>query len=181
MTNGANSDTFQRKAVELARRQVRQAVLEIIRATSGQMTTRPMFGNRPELDLTITDADPMVALRAATAFKFATRRLTMDYARQGRENGHDWQEIGTALGFDRLAESGISVADAAYDYATGNTALSGRSFAWVCPECRGTVIDRGPEAGSPADCEEGHASGCRRLATAIAAWDASWEADGEPR
>jgi len=144
------------------------------------MTTRPMLGNRPELDLTITDAEPMAGLRAATALRFAMRRLAKDYMRLAREDGHDWQEIGTALGFERLAESRISVAGAAYDYATGNTAFGQRSFAWICHQCRGTVIDRGPEAGSPADCEEGHADGCRRLATAIAAWDASW-VDGEPR
>ncbi len=172
---------FQLETVELARRRARRAVLEIVRETGGRMTTRPMFRNRPELDATVTDAEPMVGLRVATMLKFAARQLTLEYARQARESGHDWIEIGIALGFERLADSGVSAADAAYDYASGNAAFGRRSFAWVCPECHGTVIDRGPEAGSPADCEEGHADGCRRLATAIAVWNASWEDDGEPQ
>jgi hypothetical protein len=72
------------------------------------------------------------------------------------------------------------VADAAYHYATGTTAFGRSSFAWVCPACRDTVIDRGPQAGHPADREDGHADGCPRLATAIAAWSASWDDDGGP-
>ena len=144
------------------------------------MTARPMFRDHPGLDAAVTDAEPMIGLRVATMLKFAARQLTLEYARQARESGHDWLEIGAALGFERLAEPGISVAAAAYDYATGTAAFDRRSFAWVCPACRGTIIDHGPEAGSPADCEEGHADGCRRLATAITAWDTSWETDGEP-
>lgn len=35
---------------------------------------------------------------------------------------------------------------------------------------------RGPETGNPYDAEPGHAEDCARLAEAVAAWDAQWEA-----
>jgi hypothetical protein len=41
-------------------------------------------------------------------------------------------------------------ADAAYDYAAGTTVFGRASFAWVYSACRGTVIDRGPQARHPA-------------------------------
>jgi hypothetical protein len=66
-------------------------------------------------------------------------------------------------------------ADAAYDYAAGTTVFGRASFAWVYSACRSTVTDRGPQAGHPADTEEGHAGDCQRLAAEMAAWNASWE------
>lgn len=179
VTSTTNGRDAHQQAVDLARQLTRRAVLEIVRETGGQVTTRPMFRARPELDVTVTDADPMAGLRAAAMIRFAVRRLSLEYTRQAREDGHSWQEIGITLGLENLAESGISMADAAYDLATGDASYARRSFAWVCPACAGTVIDRGPAAGSPADCEDGHADGCRRLATAITALDASWDDDGE--
>jgi len=105
------------------------------------------------------------------------RRLVLDYARQARKEGHSWQEIGVALGFTAVADSGASVADAAYDYAAGTIGFGRASFAWVCSACRSTVIDRSPQAGHPANTEEGHADGCGRLAAEIAVWNASWDAE----
>jgi hypothetical protein len=105
------------------------------------------------------------------------RRLILDYVRQAREDGHPWQEIGMALGFRAGIDSAVSVADAAYDYAADTAGFGRVSFAWVCSACRSTIIDRGPQAGHPADIEEGHADDCRRLAAEIAAWNASWAAE----
>jgi len=66
------------------------------------------------------------------------------------------------------------VAEAAYDYAAGRSdddfgQTVGCTFVWVCPVCDEVVGDRGPCNG-PADDEVGHASGCPRLAAAIASW-----------
>jgi hypothetical protein len=136
-----------------------------------------VFRDRPDLNLTVTDADSVTGLESAAQLTSAVRRLILDYTRQAREDGHSWQEIGMALGLRAVRDSGISVGDAAYDYAAGTSGFGRPFFTWVCSACRGTVIDRGPQAGHPADTEEGHADDCRRLAAEIAAWNASWEAE----
>jgi len=136
--------------------------------------TRPVFRDRPDLDMTVTGAEPIAALQASVAIGHALCRITSDYVRQAREDGHSWPDIGAALGLAHAAEHGRSAAEAAYDQVAGDPGFRARSFAWVCPACRGTVIDRGPEAGRPEDCEEGHAKDCPRLAAAVAAWDAQW-------
>jgi hypothetical protein len=136
-----------------------------------------VFRDRPDLDLTIMDADAMTGLECAAKLTSAVRRLVLDYTRQAREDGHSWQEIGVALGSKAVADSGASVADVAYDYAAGTTGFGRASFAWVCSACRSTVIDRGPQVGHPADSEGGHADDCRRMAAEITAWNASREAE----
>ncbi len=163
------------KIVELARQWARRAVFGIVRESGGRTVARPVFRGRPDLDTTVTENESLGGLQAAVQLKHAAMRLTLEYARQAREDGHSSQEIGVALSLVHLAESDISVAGAAYDYAVGTTDLGRASFAWVCPACRGTVLEHGPEAGHPADCEYGHADDCTRLATVIAAWDNSWD------
>jgi hypothetical protein len=78
----------------------------------------------------------------------------------------------------------MTVAEAAYTYAagspyTGTAARYGRSFTWHCRSCDQAISDRGLIAG-PTDDEVGHTDDCSRLATAIAAWNAEWDADMEP-
>jgi hypothetical protein len=101
--------------------------------------------------------------------------LAGDLARlhTGAPDGHSWPDIGAALGLAPAAGDGRSAAEAAYDQVTGEPGFRTRAFAWVCPACHGTVLDRGPEAGRPEDCEEGHAKGCPRLAAAVTAWEPS--------
>jgi hypothetical protein len=173
MNNGALPD----KTRDAARQWARRAVLGIVRESGGLTVARPVFRDRPDLDLTIMDADAMTGLECAAKLTFAVRRLVLDYARQAREEVHSWQEIGVALGFSVGTDSEGSVADAAYDCAAGTTGFGRASFAWVCSACRSTVIDRGPQGGHPADTEEGHADDCQRLAAEIAAWNASREAE----
>ena len=103
-------------------------------------------------------------------------RSPVSTVRRAREYGHSWRDIGTALGLDGASGDGLSAAEAAYNQVAGEPAFRARSFAWVCPGCRATVIDRGPEAGRPEDCEEGHAEGCIRLAATVATWNAQWNA-----
>ena len=162
----------------LTRQWARRAVLGIVRESGGRTVARLVFRGQPGLDLTITDADPMSGLKAAATLTSAARRLTLDYARQAREDGRSWREIGLAIGPGGVPEAAGDVADAAYDDLAGTTAFAQSAFAWVCPACRNMVIDRGPQAGNPADCEEGHASECPRLAAAVAAWNAAWDDEG---
>ena len=179
MTNSVNGEPLPGKTGDPVRRWAWRAVLGIVLESGGRIAARPIFRDKPDLDLTVADADSMSGLEAATKLASAVRRLILDYARQAREDGHSWQEVGVALGIKPVDDSGVSVADAAYDYAAGTPGFGRASFAWVCSVCRGTVIDRGPQAGHPADTEEGHADDCRRLAAGIAAWNASWEAEDE--
>jgi hypothetical protein len=165
------------RIAEIARHQVRRAILSTVRETGGRTVTRAAFRDRPDLDLAVTDAEPMAALRVASAIGQALRRINAEHVRRAREDGHCWRDIGAALGLEYARDDGLSVAEAAYDQVAGEPGFRARSFVWVCPACRGTVMDRGPEAGRPEDCEEGHAPGCERLATAMDAWDAQWNAE----
>lgn len=160
---------------QVARQQTRRAIIGTVRETGGHEVTRPLFRDRPDLDMTVTDAEPMAALRATAAVGHALRRITCEHARRAREDGQSWQDIGVALGFERSPVDGPSAAEAAYDQVAGEPGFRARSFSWVCPGCGGTVIDRGPEAGRPEDCEESHVTGCPRLAAAVAAWNAAWD------
>ena len=161
------------QAADLARQWAWRAVTGIVQAAGGRTVTLPMFRDRPDLGSTVTDIEPMAGLQAAASLKHAARRLALEYVRQAREANDSWHDIGVALGFGHLAESGMSVAGAAYDYAAGGPDAWSRSFPWVCPACQATVIDHGPEAGNPEDQEHGHAAGCPRLAAALTAWNAS--------
>jgi hypothetical protein len=172
VTNQPSGGPTRKQIADLARQWSTRAVLGIVRESGGQVVDRPAFSDRPDLLLKITGTNAMAGLQAAVALKHAARKLSLDYVRYAREDGHPWQDIGIALGFSDDPEAGISAAVAAYDYATGTTP-TWRSFAWVCLQCRATIIDHGPEAGHPADCEQGHADDCTRLAAAVAAWDAS--------
>src|ERR1017187_9272683 len=118
------------KAADLARQWARRAVTAMAEASGGKMVTRPMFRGRPGLDSTVTDVEPLAGLRAATSLKHAARRLAVEYVRQAREADDSWHDIGVALGFGRLAESDMSVAGAAYDYAAGGPETWSRSFLW---------------------------------------------------
>jgi hypothetical protein len=167
------------KTTTLARQWTRRAALGIVSETGGRTVKRSVFRRSAEHDMTIIDAEPMAGLRAATSLMHAALQLTTDYIRQAREDGHSWHEIGIALNLGDHADPSESVACAAYDYAGDSRGNGWRSFAWSCPACHQTVIDNGPEVGHPADAEAGHADDCPRLASAIAAWGALWEAEAE--
>jgi hypothetical protein len=153
------SDLISREqSADLARQWARRAVTGMVQASGGRTVTRPMFRGRSDLDSTVTDVEPLAGLQAAASLKHAAWRLALEYVRQAREAGNSWHDIGVALGFGLLAESDMSVAGAAHDYAAGGPETWSRSFPWVCPACQTTVIDFGPEAGNPDDQEQGHAA-----------------------
>jgi hypothetical protein len=177
VTDAQKSGTTRENAADLARQWARRAVTAVAEASGGTTVTRPMFCGRPDLGSTVTDVEPLAGLQAAASLKHAARRLAFEYVRQAREADDSWHEIGVALGLEHLAECGLSVAGAAYDYAAGGPDARSRSFPWVCPACQATVIDFGPEAGNPEDQEHGHATDCPRLAAALTAWNAFWDTE----
>lgn len=143
-----------------ARHQVRRAVTEM---TGGTGDPRSAVH------------DPLAALRALTSLRGEAVRAEREAARRAREDGRLWSQIGEAMGFaDDPAPGMTSVAEHAF-LAVASDLGSGPSFAWTCLSCLQVVIDYGPETGSPADAEHGHAEGCERLAEMARAWDASWE------
>jgi hypothetical protein len=172
VTNQPSDGTTRKQIAGLARQWSTRAVLGIVRESGGQVVDRPVFPDRPDLLLKITGTNAIAGLQAAIALKQAARKLAIDYVRYAREDGHSWHDIGIALGFSDDPEAGISVAESAYACAAGITP-AWRSFAWVCLQCRATIIDHGPEVSHPADSEQGHTDDCTRLAAAVAAWTAS--------
>jgi hypothetical protein len=178
VTNQESNRTARAQIADLARQWSTRAVLGIVRESGGQVVDRSAFPDRPDLLLKITGTNAMAGLQAVVALKHAARKLSLDYVRYAREDGHSWQDIGIALGFSDDPEAGISAAEAAYNYAAGTTP-AWRSFAWVCLQCRATIIDRSPDVGHPADCEEGHTDDCPRLAAAVAAYTASWNDEAD--
>lgn len=171
VTNLPTQEPARQKAARLALRQTERAVLEITRELGEDLVKRPVFRERPDLDMTIPDAQPLLGLWITTRLKYAAHLRSLDYIRYAREDGHSWQEVAEALGLGGSADSGVGAAATAYEYATGEAQTGWSSFAWVCPACHGTVLDRGPEAGHPADSEPGHGDGCTRLAAEVADWE----------
>jgi hypothetical protein len=165
VTDVIRGGTADQETADLAREWALRAVLEIVRVSSDRLAPRPVPRDGSDPNVSVSIADPITKLRVATKLKFAARQLTLDYARRARGAGHSWEEIGVALGLDLLDETGVSVADAAFDFAVGTAAFGRCSFAWVCCACRRTVIDHGPQGRHPADGEDGHASQCPRLAS----------------
>ena len=56
---------------------------------------------------------------------------------------------------------------------------SERHAPWRCGECDGLVRDYGPYGGHPVDAEPGHRGDCERQTTAVCAYEAGLEGDGQ--
>ena len=143
------------------------------------MVARPVFRSSPDLDMTITDAEPMAGLRAAVSLMRAARSFGLDYVRQAREDGSTWHEIGEALGLPGRVDGDQPVAYADFGFSFATDGYARPTITWTCPACHSTVIDYGPEGGPPVDAEAGHADECTRLVSAMAAWKESWESETE--
>src|SRR5258708_4893282 len=111
------------------------------------------------------------ALRISRQLEFARAEVRV-HIRRAREAGQSWHAVGSLIGFGALAsKEGVTVAEAAFDYAAGPRIFTGwwfdaPGFPWNCPERGRTVSDRGV------------CSGPRRTnrATAMAAsgWPRRW-------
>jgi hypothetical protein len=121
-------------------------------------------------------------LQAARRLELAARMETHRLIQAARAGGMGWHEIGAVLGLGPdAAEDGLSVAEAAFNFATGRRiedTWDVATFWWQCPACGQTISDRGPGHGHPADDETGHAGGCTLLAATVAAWDTGWTQEG---
>lgn len=165
-----------------ARNQARRAAFQLARDSGALIVARPMFHGSAQP--TTHDVEPLAGARAARALELGARRTVRDYLRQAREAGHDWDQIGHALGLTPDADpdqAGTTVAEAAYSYAAGSPHSDaarryGRSVTWTCRSCDQLISDHGLIAG-PAEDERGHTKRCARLTAAVAQWDAEWEAE----
>ncbi|MBO0819349.1 MAG: hypothetical protein J2P26_00710 [Nocardiopsaceae bacterium] len=166
-----------------ARDEARRAVHRVALDDGAQTISRPAF---PGAQATVRDVEPLAGARAARKIELAARAAATGYIRDAREAGHTWHDIGEALGVvpgGDAGQAGETVAEAAYCYAIRAAGQPGPqapgragSFWWHCRSCDQVISDQG-HIGTPADNEPGHADSCPRLATAIAEWDASWEAE----
>src|SRR5207237_1310227 len=129
-----------------ARDLIRNAVRSLAIEAGAQMVGRPELRGEPG-GRKRPEPEPLAAIAAASALAAAARGAIRDHVRYAREDGLPWAQIAPALGCDDAA--------AAFGRVASDLG-SGPSFAWTCPSCEATVIDRGPEYG-PEDAEAGHA------------------------
>ena len=121
MTDHLNGGTPRDEAIVAARDWARRAALGMVRDSGRTVVARPVFHSRPDLDMTVRDAESMAGLRAARRLQVAAEGLARGYMQQAREDGHTWHEIGTALGLARMAaDQETSLSQAAYDHAVGD-------------------------------------------------------------
>jgi hypothetical protein len=148
----------------------RDLIRNDIFALGAPAVKRPVVRGAPRTGM-LQHPEPLAGIRAATALRHAASRAVADCARYAREDGKTWAEIGAAMEPPHDEYSAFM--------AVASQMGRGPSFAWTC-SCGPVVIDYGPEAGSPADQETGHAEGCTRLAATVAAREAEiarWEDD----
>ncbi len=169
--NSPDQDTAARLAA--ARDQARRAAQRLALDAGAEPVTRPVF---PGSDATVRDVAALAGARAARDLELAARRAARDYIRAARQDGHHWHQIAQALG---LPPGAGTTGEAAYDYAAGppdpDAPWRPRSFTWTCPSCDQAIADHGPDAGTPADAENGHASSFEHLARRPAEYDAEWD------
>ncbi len=175
MTGPQNFSAEQRAAA--ARETARREAQRLARDTGADVISRPVLPGGPD----IPDVEPLAGATAARDLELAAHRTARDYIARARQAGHDWTQIGTALGLTPgRDEPGATSADAAWGYAAGPPETDApwrpRTFAWTCQACGRAVADQGPDAGPPADAEPGHTADCPSLAAKTAAWDAAWAA-----
>lgn len=107
---------------------------------------------------------PLAAVRAANLLLCALRRHLGVAALAARSKGESWSCVAEALD---LRNEGEPDAQAAFLTVVAVTAAAEKwsrppTVAWPCLSCLSAVRDRGPEAGSPAEREAGHAPTCTR-------------------
>src|SRR6266704_3236267 len=154
------------------------SVLRLAEAEGAQIRERPAW---PGASNTTRRAEPLAGIRAARILARAAERVAGDYVTHARAGGISWQEIGEALGLAENGQrTGYDLAVRAFEYITdaGHRDRFGTlSFYWTCPACEQGIGDRGPYESHPEDNEHGHAEGCTRLASDIAAWQAERDAE----
>lgn len=151
-------------AVDLG--QVRAIVDRAVKAAvpADQMFERKI---RPESDYGWPEPRPLAGMQAALTVARMAQDQAYKFAKDLRGEGSSWREIADLLEIPWSDE--YSRPERAYELvavATPGTFSSARVY-WTCGGpggCGQYVTDRGPYNGYPADNEDGHAEGCRRLA-----------------
>jgi hypothetical protein len=162
--------------------EIRNAVRRLVVGAGGSMIRRRMFPDRPDLDSTVEEPEPLGGIRAAASLQFEAGQALARAARYAREDGTSWEQIGEVLYPAGLRPDEESKAVRAFrQIAPSRDPFQAPSFSWTCGTCGKHVSDHGPESvGHPADAERGHTTGCARLAKAVADYDAQWEEEDEP-
>jgi hypothetical protein len=144
----------------------RDLIRNAIFALAPEVVKRPAVRGVPRTGM-LEHPEPLAGVRAATALRDAAVLAIADLARYAREDGKSWAEIGAAMEpvHDEYSAFGSVASQLGRGY----------SFAWTCPACGQVVLDYGPEAGVPADQEQGHGGGCTRFAALVAAHEARME------
>ena len=174
--NGPENPSAEQRAAA-ARDTARREAQRLARDTGAQTVSQPVLPGGPD----IPDVEPLAGAAAARDLQLACHRTARDYIARARQAGHDWDQIGAALGLTPGQDQpGITPADAAWTYAAGPPETDApwrpRTFPWTCQACGRAVADQGPDAGPPSDAEPGHTPDCPSLAAKTAAWDAAWAA-----
>jgi hypothetical protein len=105
--------------------------------------------------------------RARRARRGGTRRAA------GARAGPGLAAVASLLGLDDLPCTITDPARLAFDYIARLAAgpqYDRPRLLWDCPACRQTIADHGPGR-TPAVSQQGHASGCGRLAADVAEWE----------
>ena len=114
------------------------------------------------------------------------RRLELEARRgfgqavvEARAEGHSWEQI-----VHHVPGLGPAYGAEAAEKLFALVSVPGSRFGedhltWLCDDCDGLVLDRGPDAGHPVDAEPGHREGCGRLAVEVRRYIAGLDADDQ--
>jgi hypothetical protein len=141
---------------------------------------------RPESDYSWSEPAPAAGLRAALTVAEMATQHAYKYVLGLRGEGTTWREVADLLNIPWA--DGHRRAEQAYERVLGPdpegvSPFRDRYLYWHCRGplgCGKYITDRGPYNGAPEDNEDGHAGGCRRLASETEAYHLESERE-EPR
>jgi hypothetical protein len=156
---------------------VRQLVERAVEALvpADQMTLRKF---RPESEYGFREPKPLAGLQAALTVARVAQTRAYGFAEGLRGEGSSWAQVADLLGIEWSAD--YVQRERAFELVAGSVSNVSydRYVFFICGGplgCGKRVTDRGPYNGSPAEDEDGHAEGCRRLAAEVAAYHARQE------
>lgn len=143
-----------------------------------KVVRRPVIRDHPDGGM-LKHPEPLPAITAAHLLEVTARDFLREQARFAREDGCGWAAIAGALGLAGDEDQGVTPGEAAFEEVTyADDAFAATVvFRWTC-QCGGIIRDHGPDAGHPADAEEGHAEDCERFRAAIEAYEAEGDDGG---
>jgi hypothetical protein len=143
--NGRDQDAIT-DAASNAYWRMRQAAIEIAKASGAEIYERPLF---PDAISLYQYAEPLAGIRAAERLARSAARIRREYAEAGRGEGVTWERIGQALGLDQGddAKSGYDLGVAAFEYFAGQPDVwHEANFYYRC--ARACLLDHGMGCGA---------------------------------